>query len=61
MGNKGGSSGLLLMEVHSFVNDLERPVGTYLNGRRMYETMVYSLSKVEVPYATDQGFTIAGR
>jgi dihydrofolate reductase len=26
-------------EVHSFVNDLERPVGTYLYGRRMYETM----------------------
>jgi dihydrofolate reductase len=28
-------------EVHSFVNDLERPVGTYLYGRRMYEVMVY--------------------
>ena len=28
-------------EVHAFVNDLERPVGTYLLGRRMYETMVY--------------------
>ncbi len=28
-------------EVHQFVNDLERPVGTYLYGRRMYETMVY--------------------
>jgi hypothetical protein len=28
-------------EVHSFVNELERPVGTYLYGRRMYETMVY--------------------
>jgi dihydrofolate reductase len=26
-------------EVHRFVNDLERPVGTYLYGRRMYETM----------------------
>jgi dihydrofolate reductase len=26
-------------EVHSFVNDLERPVGTHLYGRRMYETM----------------------
>jgi dihydrofolate reductase len=25
--------------VHSFVNDLERPVGTYLYGRRMYEVM----------------------
>ncbi|HEX5467378.1 MAG TPA: dihydrofolate reductase family protein [Candidatus Limnocylindrales bacterium] len=28
-------------EVHAFVNDLTRPVGTYLYGRRMYETMVY--------------------
>jgi dihydrofolate reductase len=28
-------------DVHSFVNDLERPVGTYLYGRRIYKTMVY--------------------
>ena len=28
-------------EVHTFVNDLERSVGTYLYGRRIYETMVY--------------------
>ena len=28
-------------DVHAFVNDLERPIGTYLYGRRMYETMVY--------------------
>jgi dihydrofolate reductase len=27
-------------EVHTFINALERPVGTYLYGRRMYETMV---------------------
>jgi dihydrofolate reductase len=27
-------------DVHAFINDLERPVGTYLYGRRMYETMV---------------------
>ncbi|GAA1758820.1 dihydrofolate reductase family protein [Streptomonospora arabica] len=26
-------------EVHAFVNDLERPVGTYLYGRRMYDMM----------------------
>jgi dihydrofolate reductase len=26
-------------EVHGFINDLQRPVGTYLYGRRMYETM----------------------
>jgi dihydrofolate reductase len=28
-------------EVHAFVNDLERPIGTYLYGRRMYETMTF--------------------
>ena len=28
-------------EVHAFVNDLERPIGTHLYGRRMYETMVW--------------------
>jgi dihydrofolate reductase len=27
-------------EVHTFINDLERPVGTYLYGRRLYEVMV---------------------
>ena len=26
-------------EVHAFVNDLVRPIGTYLDGRRMYDTM----------------------
>jgi dihydrofolate reductase len=28
-------------EVHAFLNDLERPVGIYLYGRRMYETLRY--------------------
>jgi dihydrofolate reductase len=28
-------------EVHAFVNDLERDVGTYLCGRRLYDVMVY--------------------
>jgi len=28
-------------EVHAFVNELEREIGTYLYGRRMYETMVF--------------------
>jgi dihydrofolate reductase len=28
-------------DVHAFLNEAERPVGTYLYGRRMYETMVY--------------------
>jgi dihydrofolate reductase len=28
-------------DVHTFFNDLEREVGTYLYGRRMYETMLF--------------------
>jgi dihydrofolate reductase len=28
-------------EVHAFANELMRPIGTHLYGRRMYETMVY--------------------
>ena len=28
-------------EVHRFVNELERGIGTYLYGRRMYEVMAY--------------------
>ena len=28
-------------DVHAFVNDLERPIGTYLYGRRMYDVMRY--------------------
>lgn len=28
-------------DVHAFVNDLERPIGTYLYGRRLYEVMVF--------------------
>src|SRR5258708_6303267 len=36
-------------EVHAFINDLERPVGTYLYGRRMYETMVYWETALTLP------------
>jgi dihydrofolate reductase len=36
-------------EVHTFVNDLERPVGTYLYGRRMYEVMAYWETAITVP------------
>ena len=38
-------------EVHTFFNELERPVGTYLYGRRMYEVMRYwqDPDKQEVP------------
>jgi dihydrofolate reductase len=38
-------------EVHGFVNDLERPVGTYLYGRRMYDVMV---AWETMPTGTDQ-------
>jgi dihydrofolate reductase len=38
-------------EVHAFVNDLERPIGTYLYGRRMYETMVFWET---APHRTDE-------
>ena len=29
------------VEVHAYVNELERPIGTYLYGSRMYTTMAY--------------------
>jgi dihydrofolate reductase len=43
-------------EVHSFVNELERPVGTYLYGRRMYEVMAYwetAGAAVDLPFVED--------
>ncbi len=36
-------------QLHRFVNDLERPVGTYLYGRRMYQTMLYWETAHTVP------------
>ncbi|RLL69702.1 dihydrofolate reductase family protein [Streptomyces sp. Z26] len=39
-------------EVHTYINDLFRPVGTYLYGRRMYETMLFwetALAEPELP------------
>ena len=36
-------------EVHTFVNDLERPIGIYLYGRQMYEVMVYWETADRVP------------
>ena len=36
-------------EVFRFLNDLERTVGTYLYGRRMYETMVYWETAETIP------------
>ena len=38
-------------EVFAFINDLERPIGTYLYGRRLYETMV---SWETAPTSNDQ-------
>src|SRR5437899_2248941 len=41
-------------EVHAFVNNLERPVGTYLYGRRMYEVMaVWETLTDEQPVVRD--------
>lgn len=39
-------------EVHAFINDLERPIGTYLYGRRMYEVMAGWESAGAVPGQT---------
>jgi dihydrofolate reductase len=36
-------------EVHSYINALASPVGTYLYGRRMYETMVYWETAQTIP------------
>ena len=36
-------------DVHSFINDRLRPIGTFLFGRRMYETMVYWETAHEIP------------
>ena len=46
-------------EVHTFVNDLTRPIGTYLYGRRMYETMVYweTADKIADQPVVEQDFT----
>ena len=45
-------------EMHAFVNDLERPVGTYLYGRRMYETMVYwETAHTVADHPVEQDFT----
>jgi dihydrofolate reductase len=41
-------------ELHSMVNDLERPVGTYLLGRRMYDVLQYwETADLEPPVARD--------
>jgi dihydrofolate reductase len=41
-------------EVHAFVNDLARPVGTHLYGRRMYEVLVaWETVTDQTPYIRD--------
>ncbi len=47
-------------EVHAFVNELERPVGTYLYGRRMYETMVFWESQPSLAEQPSPGQDFAG-
>jgi dihydrofolate reductase len=43
-------------EVHAFVNDLEREVGTYLYGRRLYDVMVgWETAASESPLLGDFG------
>src|SRR5689334_6210175 len=46
-------------EVHAFVNEAERPIGTYLYGRRLYETMAvwqtFGLDPDEDPVVRDYG------
>ena len=37
-------------EVHSFINERMRPVGTFIHGRRMYETMAFWETSNEVSY-----------
>ena len=46
-------------EEHAFINDLERPIGTYLYGRRMYEVMLYweTADTVQDRPAVERDFT----
>jgi dihydrofolate reductase len=46
-------------EVSVFINDLVRPIGTFLFGRRMYETMVY-WETFQPPDEPDAGADFAG-
>jgi dihydrofolate reductase len=47
-------------ELFCFVNNLERPVGTYLYGRRMYETMLYWETAHTVPGQTSAAREFTG-
>ena len=39
-------------EVFAFINDLERPIGTYLYGRKLYETMAVWATPEVIPELT---------
>jgi dihydrofolate reductase len=43
-------------EMHQFINDLERSAGTYLYGRRMYETMM--VWETDASFAADSPITL---
>ncbi len=46
-------------EVHAFVNDLERPIGTHLYGRRLYEVMIGWETMHTLPGQTPQTLDFA--
>jgi dihydrofolate reductase len=46
-------------EVHAFVNDLERPIGTHLYGRRLYEVMIGWETMHTLPDQTPQTLDFA--
>jgi dihydrofolate reductase len=48
-------------EGHSFVNELERPVGTYLYGRRMYEVMATGRPRILSPISHHRPSAISPR
>jgi dihydrofolate reductase len=43
-------------QVHEFITDLLRPIGTYLYGRRLYETMAYWDAPIESYPAEQRDF-----
>lgn len=49
----GAFDWLIADQVHEFITELLRPIGTYLYGRRLYETMAYWDAPVET-YAPGQ-------
>jgi dihydrofolate reductase len=46
-------------DVHAFVNDLERPIGTHLYGRRLYEVMIGWETMHTLPDQTPQTLDFA--